>query len=100
MHITHGPFQIIQLTVTVLCISDKKPMPGEKQILQKKKPAQKRKYVEDSDRSMESTPVKLKSTSVAHKVSSSNTTLVKSKTTSVASRLSCCTLIGTSLKWS
>ena len=89
-------------------------MPGEKRSLEKKRPAQqqKRKYVEDSsdesdsdhqlsqtektsndlpsdsDGSLESTPVKSKTTSVASRLSSLSSTPVKSKPMSVASRLS------------
>ena len=106
---------VYYLTICYYVFSqDKKPLPGEKRSLEKKRPAQqqKRKYVEDSsdesdsdhqlsqtkktsndlpsdsDESLESTPVKSKTTSVASRLSSLSSTPVKSKPTSVASRLS------------
>lgn len=91
-----------------VCTQDKKPMPGTKQLLEKKWPAQKRKFAEDSsdeseselqlspqktrsdspsdsDENMESTPVKSKPGSVEKKFPSSSTT---PKPTSVTGRLS------------
>ena len=84
-----------------MCTQDKKPMPGTKQLLEKR-PAQKRKFAEDSsdesesalqcsdppsdsDENVERTPVKRKPSSVAKKIRSLSTT---PKPTSVTGRLS------------